>query len=144
MPTHGRRWPLDRVDDGYTVTDPETGQVRHFVDQPNGELALLAQIDDRNNRWITFEYDETGAPTSIVHHGGYHLKLTTNDGNRNRPYRHSDRADRRVGCHRLARPEHPVGHHGLGPGQQRVHSAALPRTVLRPRDRAPLQLLPPL
>ncbi|MFF2407198.1 putative T7SS-secreted protein [Streptomyces sp. NPDC058092] len=80
MPTHGRRWPLDRVDDGYTVTDPETGLVRHFVDHPDGELALLAQIDDRNGRWITFEYDETGAPTSIVHHGGYHLKLTTNEG----------------------------------------------------------------
>ncbi|MFJ1550368.1 RHS repeat-associated core domain-containing protein, partial [Streptomyces sp. NPDC088246] len=80
MPTHGRRWPLDRVDDGYTVTDPETGRVRHFVDHPKGELALLAQIDDRNGRWITFEYDETGAPTSIVHHGGYHLKLTTNGG----------------------------------------------------------------
>ncbi|MCX4844647.1 putative T7SS-secreted protein [Streptomyces sp. NBC_00893] len=80
MPTHGRRWPLDRVVDGYTITDPETGHVRHFVDQPNGELALLVQIDDRNGRWITFEYDESGAPTSIVHHGGYHLKLTTNDG----------------------------------------------------------------
>ncbi|MFD4943043.1 putative T7SS-secreted protein [Streptomyces sp. NPDC058239] len=80
MPTHGRRWPLDRVIDGYTITDPETGHVRHFVDQPNGELALLVQIDDRNGRWITFEYDQTGAPTSIVHHGGYHLKLTTNDG----------------------------------------------------------------
>ncbi|MFC9243519.1 putative T7SS-secreted protein [Streptomyces sp. NPDC057136] len=80
MPTHGRRWPLDRVSDGYTVTDPETGRVRHFVDHPSGELALLAQIDDRNGRWITFEYDETGAPASIVHHGGYHLKLTTSDG----------------------------------------------------------------
>ncbi|WPW29425.1 polymorphic toxin type 30 domain-containing protein [Streptomyces atratus] len=80
MPTHGRRWPLDRVDDGYTVTDPETGRVRHFVDHPNGKLALLAQIDDRNGRWITFEHDETGAPASIVHHGGYHLKLTTNEG----------------------------------------------------------------
>ncbi|MFE7424929.1 putative T7SS-secreted protein [Streptomyces sp. NPDC057545] len=80
MPTHGRRWPLDRVDGGYTVTDPETGRVRHFVDQPNGEPALLDRIDDRNGRWITFEHDETGAPTSIVHHGGYHLKLTTNDG----------------------------------------------------------------
>ncbi|WLQ69218.1 polymorphic toxin type 30 domain-containing protein (plasmid) [Streptomyces sp. NBC_01201] len=80
MPTHGRRWPLDRVADGYTVTDPETGQVRHFVDQPTGELALLAQIDDRNGRWIAFEHDEAGAPTSIVHHGGYHLKLTTAEG----------------------------------------------------------------
>ncbi|MFJ8750958.1 putative T7SS-secreted protein [Streptomyces sp. NPDC102441] len=80
MPTHGRRWPLDRVNDGYTITDPETGQVRHFVDQPTGELALLAQIDDRNGRWIAFEHDEAGAPTSIVHHGGYHLKLTTHEG----------------------------------------------------------------
>ncbi|WP_371630587.1 DUF6531 domain-containing protein [Streptomyces sp. NBC_00341] len=80
MPTHGRRWPLDRVDDGYTVTDPETGQVRYFADHSNGELALLAQIDDRNGRWIAFEYDEGGAPTSIVHHGGYHLKLTTDEG----------------------------------------------------------------
>ncbi|MFI2288178.1 putative T7SS-secreted protein [Streptomyces niveus] len=80
MPTHGRRWPLDRVEDGYTLTDPQTGRVRHFVDHPNGELALLAQIDDRNGNWIAFEYDETGAPTSIVHHGGYHLKLTTNEG----------------------------------------------------------------
>ncbi|MFF3173574.1 putative T7SS-secreted protein [Streptomyces sp. NPDC057900] len=80
MPTHGRRWPLDRVDDGYTVTDPETGQVRFFADHPNGELALLAQVDDRNGRWIAFEYDEGGAPTSIVHHGGYHLKLTTHEG----------------------------------------------------------------
>ncbi|MFJ8860361.1 putative T7SS-secreted protein [Streptomyces sp. NPDC102451] len=80
MPTHGRRWPLDRVADGYTITDPETGQVRHFVDQPTGELALLAQIDDRNGRWIAFEYDKAGTPTSIVHHGGYHLKLTTGEG----------------------------------------------------------------
>ncbi|WP_405393411.1 hypothetical protein [Streptomyces sp. NBC_01102] len=68
------------MNDGYTITDPDTGQVRHFADRPTGDLALLAQIDDRNGRWIAFEYDETGAPTSIVHHGGYHLKLTTHEG----------------------------------------------------------------
>ncbi|MEV6393617.1 putative T7SS-secreted protein [Streptomyces sp. NPDC051907] len=81
MPTHGRRrWPLDRDSDGdYTVADPDAGQVWHFSAH-SAELALLAQIDDRNGRWITFEYDEGGAPTSIVHHGGYHLKLTTADG----------------------------------------------------------------
>lgn len=79
MPTQGRRWPLDRVDDGYTITDPDSGQVWHFTDHSD-DLALLTQMDDRNGRWITFEYDETGAPTSIVHHGGYHLKLTTSDG----------------------------------------------------------------
>lgn len=79
MPTHGRQWPLDRVEDGYTITDPDTRTVRHFTDHGD-ELALLAQIDDRNGRWITFEYDESGAPTAIVHHGGYHLKLTTSEG----------------------------------------------------------------
>ncbi|MFH9198799.1 putative T7SS-secreted protein [Streptomyces anulatus] len=79
LPTHGRQWPLDRVANGYTITDPQTGQVLHFADQ-NSDLALLAQIDDRNGRWITFEYDEAGAPTAIVHHGGYHLKLTTAEG----------------------------------------------------------------
>ncbi|MEV7369743.1 putative T7SS-secreted protein [Streptomyces sp. NPDC090301] len=79
MPTHGRQWPLDRVEDGYTITDPDTGVVRHFVDHTD-ELALLAQIDDRNGRWIAFEHDEAGAPTAIVHHGGYHLRLTTSEG----------------------------------------------------------------
>ncbi|MER8066724.1 putative T7SS-secreted protein [Streptomyces sp. NPDC094034] len=79
LPTHGRRWPLDRVDDGYTISDPETGRVLHFVDHSD-ELALLVQTDDRNGRWISFEYDEDGAPTSISHHGGYHLKLTTSEG----------------------------------------------------------------
>ncbi|MEU4267965.1 putative T7SS-secreted protein [Streptomyces sp. NPDC026092] len=79
VPTHGRQWPLDRVEDGYTITDPGTGRVWHFTDHTH-ELALLAQMDDRNGRWITFEHDETGAPTSIVRHGGYHLKLTTSEG----------------------------------------------------------------
>ncbi|WP_079403538.1 putative T7SS-secreted protein [Streptomyces sp. 3211] len=79
LPKHGRRWPLDRVEGGYTLTDPDTGTTRHFTDHGD-DLALLVQIDDRNGRWITFEHDEAGAPTSIVHHGGYHLKLTTSDG----------------------------------------------------------------
>nr|WP_257790370.1 RHS repeat-associated core domain-containing protein [Streptomyces katrae] len=76
MPTHGRQWPLERVPGGYTITDPDTGKAWHFTDHTD-ETALLAQIDDRNGRWISFEHDESGAPTAIVHHGGYHLKLTT-------------------------------------------------------------------
>lgn len=79
MPTHGRQWPLDRVSGGYTITDPGTGKVWHFTDHSD-EHALLAQIDDRNGRWIIFEYNEAGAPTAIIHHGGYHLKLTTDEG----------------------------------------------------------------
>ncbi|MEU9010992.1 putative T7SS-secreted protein [Streptomyces sp. NPDC048479] len=77
MPSRGPRWLLDRdIDGDYTVTDPDTGRVWHFTTR-SANLALLAQIDDRNGNWITFEYDETGTPTGILHHGGYHLKLTT-------------------------------------------------------------------
>ncbi|MEU2505173.1 putative T7SS-secreted protein [Streptomyces sp. NPDC007863] len=80
LPAHGRQWPLDRVGDGYTITDPGSGRVWHFTDHGD-ELALLTQLDDRNGNRISFEYDdESGAPTSIVHHGGYHLKLATADG----------------------------------------------------------------
>ncbi|MCX4734896.1 putative T7SS-secreted protein [Streptomyces sp. NBC_01363] len=80
MPTHGRRWPLDRDPDGnYAVTDPASGRVWHFAPHI-GNLALLTQLDDRNGNWITFEYDATGAPSDIVHSGGYHLKLTTHEG----------------------------------------------------------------
>lgn len=79
LPTHGPRWPLDRVDDGYTVTDPESGHVRHFADRSEN-LAVLEQVDDRNGNWITFEYDTTGAPRALTHSGGYRLLLSTADG----------------------------------------------------------------
>lgn len=79
LPSYGVRWPLNREQDGYTVTDPGTGRVRHFTDHGE-DVALLTQIDDRNGSWITFEYDEAGTPIGIVHHGGYHLKLTTAQG----------------------------------------------------------------
>ncbi|WP_455352652.1 putative T7SS-secreted protein [Streptomyces sp. SYSU K217416] len=76
LPVAGPRWPMDRQPGGYAVADPVTGRAWHFTDQGE-ELARLEQIDDRNGNWITFEYDERGAPTSIVHSAGYHLKLTT-------------------------------------------------------------------
>ncbi|MER7106238.1 putative T7SS-secreted protein [Streptomyces sp. NPDC000229] len=80
LPSHGPRWALDRTPDGdYTVSDPGSGQVRHFTCHQDNE-ALLTQIDDRNGNWLTFEYDGNGAPASIVHCGGYHLKMTTSDG----------------------------------------------------------------
>ncbi|WP_430382954.1 putative T7SS-secreted protein [Streptomyces sp. P10-4] len=79
LPTHGPRWPLDRTDGGYTLTDPETGQVRHFTDRSE-TLAVLEQIDDRNGNWITFEHDEAGAPSAVVHSGGYRLRIDSADG----------------------------------------------------------------
>ncbi|CAM5561327.1 Rhs protein OS=Streptomyces glaucescens OX=1907 GN=SGLAU_10665 PE=4 SV=1 [Streptomyces glaucescens] len=79
LPAHGPRWPLDRTDDGYTLTDPESGQVRHFTDR-TADLAVLEQIDDRNGNWIAFGYDADGTPLSITHSGGYRLLLSTAEG----------------------------------------------------------------
>ncbi|MER6393168.1 putative T7SS-secreted protein [Streptomyces sp. NPDC001523] len=77
LPTLGRRLPMTRDADGwYTVTDPETGQVRHFSDD-----GLLSQIDDRNGAWIAFTYEEeTGAPLAISHSGGYEVRMTSAEG----------------------------------------------------------------
>ncbi|MFC9677519.1 putative T7SS-secreted protein [Streptomyces sp. NPDC056949] len=80
LPLHGPLRPLDRTEDGYTLTDPETGRVLHFVDRSEGS-ALLTEIEDRSGARIGFEYHSaSGAPRSIRHSGGYHLQLTTADG----------------------------------------------------------------
>ncbi|MFB7979388.1 putative T7SS-secreted protein [Streptomyces vinaceus] len=76
LPSHGQRWPLALDADGaYTVTDPETGHIRHFA----ADGALL-QVDDRNGAWIAFSYDESGAPSAVTHSGGYGLRLASADG----------------------------------------------------------------
>ncbi|MFJ4631060.1 putative T7SS-secreted protein [Streptomyces sp. NPDC088847] len=76
LPSHGPRWPLDREDGGYTVTDPRSRRVWHFTDRTEN-LAVLEQIDDRNGNWITFEYDAEGTPLGIVSSGGYEVRVTT-------------------------------------------------------------------
>ncbi|MFE7775781.1 putative T7SS-secreted protein [Streptomyces sp. NPDC057445] len=80
QPEHGKRWPLARQSDGYTVTDPATGRVRHFTDHHDGDVALLTQIDDRNGAWISFEYAPDGTPLSASHSGGYGLHFTSSEG----------------------------------------------------------------
>ncbi|MER5412094.1 putative T7SS-secreted protein [Streptomyces virginiae] len=81
LPTHGPRWSLDREPNGdYTITDPDTGRVRRFETRDPDE-ARLVQIDDPNGNWIAFEYDAVSdAPSSIVHHGGYRLELSADQG----------------------------------------------------------------
>ncbi len=83
LPVKGPRWPLERTVEGdYSVHDQDSGRTWHFTGPEGGGdgQALLEQISDRNDNRITFEYGPGGAPTSIVHSGGYHLKLTTVDG----------------------------------------------------------------
>ncbi|MGE6737114.1 RHS repeat-associated core domain-containing protein [Streptomyces sp. NPDC059900] len=74
--THaGPRWPMIRLDNGgYRVTDPRTGLSRRFAPPQDG-LARLERISDRNHNFIDFDYDADGAPFSIRHSGGYHLRL---------------------------------------------------------------------
>ncbi|WP_097880970.1 putative T7SS-secreted protein [Streptomyces sp. st140] len=79
LPTHGtRRWPLDRTDEGYTITDPYTGRTWHFTDQ-TPDRSVLEQIDDRNGNWITFEHTPDGTPLAVTASGGYRLTLTVQD-----------------------------------------------------------------
>ncbi|MFI7276934.1 DUF6531 domain-containing protein [Streptomyces sp. NPDC049879] len=81
LPQRGPRWTLIRREDGgYAVSDPTTGHVRWFSPPDDGTFALLQRVSDRNGHQIDFTYDETGAPVSIRHSGGYHLRLTTDDG----------------------------------------------------------------
>ncbi|WP_405734298.1 DUF6531 domain-containing protein [Streptomyces sp. NBC_00028] len=81
MNDEGPRWPLTRLEDGdYRIDDPVTGQARHFRRPTADGVALLARITDRNDHTITFDHDEQGAPLALRHSGGYHLKLTTDEG----------------------------------------------------------------
>ncbi|MFG2118081.1 putative T7SS-secreted protein [Streptomyces sp. NPDC048710] len=79
LPSHGPRWPLDRVDDGYTITDPGTHRTWHFADRGE-DLAVLEQIDDRNGNWITFEYDAQGTPLAIASSSGQAVRVTSDSG----------------------------------------------------------------
>ncbi|MFF0080855.1 putative T7SS-secreted protein [Streptomyces canus] len=80
LPLAGEGHPLTVDEYGdYTVTDPAAGRVWDFAG-PGGDgdgIALLSQIIDRSGQWLTFEYDDEGAPTGIVHSAGYDLRITT-------------------------------------------------------------------
>ncbi|MEJ8669021.1 putative T7SS-secreted protein [Streptomyces sp. MS1.AVA.1] len=82
VPFEGGRYPLtvDAYGD-YAITDPAAGRTWHFA-APGGDgdgIALLEQITDRSGQWLTFEYDNEGAPTAIVHSAGYHLTMETTE-----------------------------------------------------------------
>ncbi|MEV8058855.1 DUF6531 domain-containing protein [Streptomyces antimycoticus] len=83
LPSSGPRWPLcwDGKPDGtFTITIPERNRTLHFAPLPGGgrELALTA-ITDRTGVGdrIDVTYDPQGAPTGIVHSGGYHIAVDT-------------------------------------------------------------------
>ncbi|MFJ3665621.1 DUF6531 domain-containing protein [Streptomyces sp. NPDC090106] len=80
LPESGPRMPLFRHPDGtYRIDDPSTGLTRRFAPCPDGTAHLRA-ITDRNGNSVTFDYDPAGTPLAIRHSGGYHLRITTDDG----------------------------------------------------------------
>jgi RHS repeat-associated protein len=87
LPVAGRRWPLTRDHGAYTVTDPQAGLVRRFTLRPGfyvsaagaGELPLVS-VTDRAGHKIRFGYSEDGSPESVMHEGGYHLKVVARGG----------------------------------------------------------------
>ncbi|MFG2458961.1 putative T7SS-secreted protein [Streptomyces sp. NPDC048523] len=82
LPLEGASWPLTVDEWGdYTVTDPESGRVWDFAGPGGDGIALLSQLIDRSgSQWLTFEYDDEGAPKGIVHSSGYDLRITTEGG----------------------------------------------------------------
>lgn len=79
LPLAGDGHPLTVDEYGdYTITDPASGHVWDFAG-PGGDgdgIALLSQLIDRSgSQWLTFEYDDEGAPTGIVHSAGHHVRI---------------------------------------------------------------------
>ncbi|MEU0964922.1 RHS repeat-associated core domain-containing protein [Streptomyces sp. NPDC005917] len=80
LPAAGPRLRLSRLDDGgYRVEDPQTGVARRFG-QPRGGIALLERISDRNGDAVDVDHADDGTPLALRHSGGYHLRLTVDDG----------------------------------------------------------------
>ncbi|MEU9640577.1 DUF6531 domain-containing protein [Streptomyces sp. NPDC048188] len=85
FPVEGPRWPIrwngePRGD--VTIQQPETGQTLHFRPTPGhseGELCLHL-VSDRNGNTISIVYGIDGSPQEVVHHGGYRVGVTCEDG----------------------------------------------------------------
>ncbi|MFD4181979.1 putative T7SS-secreted protein, partial [Rhodococcus sp. NPDC058514] len=88
LPASGQRWPLTRTETGgYRVHNPDRDLTWHFaprselggLDSALGNFAISAITDRQHNR-ILFRYGPDGAPTEIVHSGGYRVLLETGGG----------------------------------------------------------------
>ena len=73
LPVRGSRWPLvwDRELDEIRITDPWTGQTRHFptvhFGNEVGQIRDLTALSDRNGNRIDILRDEQGTPTGLEH-----------------------------------------------------------------------------
>jgi RHS repeat-associated protein len=84
QPVAGAPWLLERTDaGGYRLTDPATGQVRHYarVGADDPDVFLLVALTDPNGNRIMVARDEHGGPVELRHSGGYRV-LVDHDGQR--------------------------------------------------------------
>ncbi|MFD4292852.1 putative T7SS-secreted protein [Rhodococcus sp. NPDC058532] len=88
LPTSGQRWPLTRTEaGGYRIDDPDRRISWHFAPKPElagldsalGNVAISA-ITDRHGNRILLRHDADGAPTEVVHSGGYRVRVTAAAG----------------------------------------------------------------
>ncbi|MFF8032980.1 putative T7SS-secreted protein [Streptomyces sp. NPDC016626] len=73
------------ADGDYTLTDPDTGLVRHFAAPPGAEpggdgTAWLTSLTERNGHTVTVDRTDDGLPLALVHSAGHQVKLACADG----------------------------------------------------------------
>jgi hypothetical protein len=79
FPIEGPRWRLTgSQQEGYSVTDPESGRTRHFADVVG--TAPLVAITDRNDNRIEIDRDDDGTPVLVRHSGGYRIRVDSAQG----------------------------------------------------------------
>ncbi|MFF7143160.1 putative T7SS-secreted protein [Streptomyces nodosus] len=69
----------------YTLTDPDSGMVRHFTAptgaEPGGDgTAWLSGIGERGGHTVTVVRMDDGLPLALVHSAGHQVRLATADG----------------------------------------------------------------
>ncbi|MEU0387512.1 DUF6531 domain-containing protein [Streptomyces chartreusis] len=85
LPVAGPAWPLswDGSAEGELVVHrPETGHTLRFRPLPDRspDVLPLAEIRDRNGNTIGVTYRSDGTPEEVVHHGGYRIGVTCENG----------------------------------------------------------------
>jgi RHS repeat-associated protein len=82
LPTRGVQWSLvwDREIDEIRITDPWSGQTRHFASvhfrNEDGQIRDMTAMSDRHGNRIDITRDEHGTPT-MVEHAAYRIAVDT-------------------------------------------------------------------
>ncbi|MFF1732780.1 DUF6531 domain-containing protein [Streptomyces sp. NPDC058247] len=87
LPLEGDRIPLTYVERSvlgevtYSVSEVRSGLTRRFTGNPyTSGLYWLRELEDRNGNAVQIVRDDEGLPASVLHEGGYYVKVTTDPG----------------------------------------------------------------